>query len=58
MVAVAKADKAARVARNEGRLARRLVPAANSVHASDDEDEDYEADTSAKIQALFEPTKR
>ena len=58
MVAVAKADKAARVARNEGRQARRLVPAANSVHASDDEDEDYEADTSAKIQALFEPTKR
>ena len=56
MVAADKADKTDRVVRNEGRQPRRLVPSVNSVHVSDDEDEDYEADTFAKIQVLLEPT--
>ena len=51
MVDVVKSDKTVRFSRNEGRQFR-------SVHVSDDEDEDYEEDTFAKIQVLFEPTKR
>ncbi len=59
MVPVVKTDKVDRVSRNEGRQRSpaRSVPTVNSVDVSDDEDEDYETDTFAKIQSLFEPTK-